>query len=347
MTTLKTNSQTNQELFLQIKTLLHNSKKQVLFEINTTITKTYLEIGKIIVEDEQHGNTKAEYGKNTLKTLSIRLCEEFGSGFSIQNLERMRLLYLTFGKSSTLSRKLSWSHYVRLLSFNDQPLKLQFYIKESELNNWSLRELNRQISSALFERVGLSTDKQGVIKDNLIKYHKPQKPDDIIKDPYILEFLGLEELTKYSEKELETAIIDNLQKFLLEMGKGFTFVARQKRLTFEDKHYYTDIVLYNRILKCFVIIDLKIDKLTHQDVGQMEMYVNYFDIEEKLETENPTIGLILCPEEDKAIIKYVINQKSQIFASEYSIIMPNEEQLQKLINKSKSQLESNPNDYAN
>lgn len=337
----KLTNDNNHYLFLQIKDLIAKSKNHILTQVNTTITKTYFEIGRMIVEDEQQGKIKAEYGQNTLKSLSLRLCEEFGRGFSVQNLEFMRKFYVTFAKSQTLSRKLSWSHYVRLLSFSDQPLKLQFYITETELNNWSLRELNRQIGSALFERVGLSIDKQAVIEDNLAKYHEPQYPNDIIKDPYILEFLGLEESTKYSEKQLETAIIDSLQKFLLEMGKGFTFVARQKRLTFEDKHYYADIVLYNRILKCFVIIDLKIDKLTHQDVGQMEMYVNYFDMEEKLEAENPTIGLILCPENDKAIIKYVVNQKSQIFASEYTVIMPNEEQLQKLIDKSKSDIISN------
>jgi len=330
----------NQELFLQIKNLLRDSRDFIVSQVNTTITKTYFEIGRIIVEDEQNGSSKAEYGKNTLKTLSIKLTEEFGTGFSVQNLEYMRKFYVVFSKSQTLSKKLSWSHYVRLLVFADQPLKLQFYITETELNSWSLRELNRQIGSSLFERVGLSTDKNGVILDNLEKYHDPQSPDDIIKDPYILEFLGLEESIKYSEKDLETAIIDNIQKFLLEMGKGFTFVARQKRLTFEDEHYYADIVLYNRVLRCFVIIDLKIDKLTHQDIGQMEMYVNYFDIEEKLEAENPTIGLILCPEKDKAVVKYVLNQKSQIFASEYRVIMPNEEQLQRLINQARYQVES-------
>jgi len=329
----------DQELFLQIKNLLHNSRSFIVSQVNTTITKTYFEIGRIIVEDEQNGSSKAEYGENTLKNLSVKLTEEFGKGFSLRNIEQMRLFYLVFRKTQTLSTKLSWSHYVRLLAFADQPLKLQFYITEIEQNNWSLRELNRQIGSSLFERVGLSTNKNGVIQDNLTKYHDPQTPDDIIKDPYILEFLGLEESAKYSEKDLETAIIDNIQKFLLEMGKGFTFVARQKRLTFEDKHYYADIVLYNRILKCFVIIDLKIDRLSHQDVGQMEMYVNYFDMEEKLEAENPTIGLILCPEKDKAIVKYVLNQKSQIFASEYKLIMPNEEQLQKLIDKAREQVE--------
>jgi predicted nuclease of restriction endonuclease-like (RecB) superfamily len=225
-----------------------------------------------------------------------------------------------------------------LLSFAEQPLKLEFYLTESEINAWSLRELNRQIDSALFERVALSVEKKGLIEGNLSKYHIPENPQDIIKDPYILEFLGLQESIKYSEKELETAILDNLQHFLLEMGKGFTFVARQKRFTFEDKHYYADLVLYNRLLSCFVIIDLKINKLTHKDVGQMEMYVNYYDMEEKLGTEKPTIGLILCPEKDKAVVKYVLNQKSQIFASDYRLIIPNEEQIQKLITESKKQI---------
>jgi predicted nuclease of restriction endonuclease-like (RecB) superfamily len=327
-----------QNLFLQIKNLLNDSRSFIVSQVNTTITKTYFEIGRIIVEDEQSGSSKAKYGKNTLKNLSAELTEEFGKGFSLRNIEQMRLFYLVFRKTQTLSTKLSWSHYVRLLAFDDQPLKLQFYITQTEQNNWSLRELNRQIGSSLFERVGLSSDKNGVIKDNLSKYHDPQKPIDIIKDPCILEFLGLEESAKYTEKDLETAIIDNVQKFLLEMGQGFTFVARQKKLTFEDKHYYADIVLYNRILKSFIIIDLKTDKLSHQDVGQMEMYVNYFDMEEKLESENPTIGLILCPEKDKVIVKYVLNQKSQIFASEYKLIMPNERQLQKVIDKAKEQV---------
>ena len=328
----------NSSLFAQIKDLLLESKNRVIQQVNTTITQTYFQIGRMIVEDEQQGKERAEYGALTLKSLSDELTSEFGRGFSVQNLENMRNFYLVFQKSQTLSRKLSWSHYVRLLSFSDQELKLNFYLTQSELNGWSLRELNRQISTALFERVGLSTDKQGVIEDNLVKYTNPQNPSDIIKDPYILEFLGLEESTKYSEKDLETAILDNLQKFLLELGNGFTFVARQKRLTFEDKHYYADLVLYNRILNCFVIIDLKIDKLSHGDVGQMEMYCNYYDMEEKLEAEKPTIGLILCPEKDKAILKYVLNQKSQIFASEYRLIIPNEEELTKLIERTKLQI---------
>jgi predicted nuclease of restriction endonuclease-like (RecB) superfamily len=325
-------------LYSKIKDLLYDSRNQIRSQVNTTIIKTYFEMGKMIVEEEQKGNIKAEYGKSTLKNLSLRLTEEFGKGFSLRNLEQIRLFYVVFGNTQTLSAKLSWSHYVRLLVFNNHQQKLQFYITETEINNWSLSELNRQIDSALYERIGLSTNKEEVLTENLDKFHTPQEPTDIIKDPYILEFLGLEEKTKYSEKQFESAIIDNLQKFLLEMGKGFTFVARQKRLTFEDKHYYADIVLYNRILKCFVIIDLKIDKLTHQDVGQMEMYVNYYDMEKRLEGENPTIGLILVPEKDNAIIKYVVNMKSRIFAKEYQVIMPNETQLQKVINNAKEQI---------
>jgi predicted nuclease of restriction endonuclease-like (RecB) superfamily len=327
-------------LYSKIKDLLINSKNQIRSQVNTTIINTYFEMGKMIVEEEQKGNIKAEYGKSILKNLSIKLTEEFGKGFSLRNIEQIRLFYVVFGNTQTLSAKLSWSHYVRLLSFNGNDQKLQFYITETELNNWSLSELNRQIDSALFERIGLSSSKEELMADSLDKYHTPHEPTDIIKDPYVLEFLGLEESTKYSEKQFEAAIIDNLQKFLLEMGKGFTFVARQKRLTFEDKHYYADIVLYNRILKCFVIIDLKIDKLTHQDVGQMEMYVNFYDMEKRLEGENPTIGLILVPEKDNAIIKYVVNMKSRIFAKEYQVIMPNQLQLQKVINNAKSQIVS-------
>jgi predicted nuclease of restriction endonuclease-like (RecB) superfamily len=328
-------------LYSKIKDLLINSKNQIRSQVNTTIINTYFEMGKMIVEEEQKGNIKAEYGKSILKNLSVKLTEEFGKGFSLRNLEQIRLFYIVFGNTQTLSAKLSWSHYVRLLSFNSNDQKLQFYITETELNNWSLSELNRQIDSALFERIGLSSSKEELMEDSLDKYHTPHEPTDIIKDPYVLEFLGLEESTKYSEKQFEAAIIDNLQKFLLEMGKGFTFVARQKRLTFEDKHYYADIVLYNRILKCFVIIDLKIDKLTHQDVGQMEMYVNFYDMEKRLEGENPTIGLILVPEKDNAIIKYVVNMKSRIFAKEYQVIMPNQIELQKVINNAKSQIITN------
>jgi predicted nuclease of restriction endonuclease-like (RecB) superfamily len=323
------------QLFDKIVDLLEQSRNKIFTQVNTTIVQTYFEIGKIIVEDEQKGESKAEYGKEVLKKLSKQLTQKFGKGFSVQNLERMRLFYVTFSKSSTVSRKLSWSHYVRLLAFADQPLKLEFYCTQAEKSNWSYRELDRQIKSALFERVALSSDKESLIEDNLQKYQEPKNREDLFKEPYILEFLGLEEKSEYSESDLEQAILDNLQKFLLEFGQGFTFVARQKRLTFADKNYFADIVLYNRFLKCFVIVDLKIDKLTHQDVGQMEMYVNYYDMEEKRDDENPTIGLILCPENDGGIIKYVLSQKSQVFSKEYRLVLPDEEDVKKLIEKTK------------
>ncbi len=323
------------QLFDKIVDLLEQSRNKIFTQVNTTIVQTYFEIGKIIVEDEQKGESKAEYGKEVLKNLSKQLTQKFGKGFSLRNLQQMRLFYLTFQKSQTLSAKLSWSHYVRLLAFADQPLKLDFYCAQAEKSNWSYRELDRQIKSALFERVALSSDKESLIEDNLQKYQEPKNQGDLFKEPYILEFLGLEEKSEYSESDLEQAILDNLQKFLLEFGQGFTFVARQKRLTFADKNYFADIVLYNRLLKCFVIVDLKIDKLTHQDVGQMEMYVNYYDMEEKRDDENPTIGLILCPENDGGIIKYVLSQKSQVFSKEYRLVLPDEEDVKKLIEDTK------------
>ncbi|MEI7621606.1 MAG: PDDEXK nuclease domain-containing protein [Candidatus Moraniibacteriota bacterium] len=339
------NIKDQQDLFLRISNALYQARQNFVQYVNITMVETYFEVGKIIVEYEQKGSKKAEYGKEILKKLSQKLIQDFGKGFSVQNLERMRLFYLIFGKSqtvsakseksSTLSRKLSWSHYVRLLAFADQPLKLEFYLAECEKSNWSFRELDRQIKSALFERVALSPKMNGLIVQNIKKYQEPRDSRDIFKEPYILEFLGLEEKPNYSESDFEQAILDNLQKFLLEFGHGFTFVARQKRLTFAENHYYVDIVLFNRVLQCFVLIDLKIDKLTHQDVGQMEMYVNYYDEEEKRVGEKPTIGLILCPENDEGILKYVLSNKSQIFSKEYRVILPNEKELKKLIEDTK------------
>lgn len=320
------------QLFEQIAELLASSRQTVAKAINSTMVKTYFEIGKMIVEHEQGGEVKAEYGKNTLKSLSIKLAKEFGRGFSHRNLEQMRLFYLVFGKTQTVSAKLeftlSWSHYVRLLNLKSEQERV-FYELESSKNHWSIREMDRQINSALFERIALSSDKNGVLEDNLQKYHQPSKPEDILKDPYILEFLNLDEQNKYSENDLEEAIINNLQKFLLELGKGFSFVARQKRITTSLEHFYIDLVFYNRLLKCFVLIDLKIGKLTHQDVGQMQMYVNMFDRLEKETWENPTIGLVLCKEKDEVVAEYTLPKDSQIFASQYQLILPSKEELKK------------------
>ena len=331
----------NTNLFQDVKTLLESSRNRVAETVNSVMVQTYFEIGKLIVNDEQHGNKKAEYGAETLKNLSSELMSEFGKGFSIQNLERMRKFYIFWSKSSALSGEfekdgkisnlsLSWSHYVRLLSLKNDAER-SFYETETLNNYWSTRELDRQINSALFERIVLSKDKKAVLEYNLSKYHTPQKPQDIIRNPYVLEFLGLEEQSKYSENDLEQAIIGNLQKFLLEFGNGFSFIARQKRFSFGNDHFYIDLVFYNRLLKCFVLVDLKINKLTHQDIGQMQMYVNMYDRLEKKAWENPTIGLILCKEKDEIVVEFTLPKDSNIFASEYQLYLPSKEQLIKQI----------------
>lgn len=315
----------NKVIFLQVAELLQNARQQVLRTVNSTMTLTYFEIGRIIVEEEQNGKDRAEYGKKLLKSLSQQLTKEFGKGFSIRNLEFIRKFYLTYSNSEALTRileiqkkqslteefkyqktqslisfsdksitkslisffKLTWTHYIFLIRIDDERER-RFYEIESEKHNWSVRELKRQYDSALYTRLALSRDKEGILKlseqGQII-----EEPKDLIKDPYILEFLGLPELHQYSESQLEEEIINKLEHFLLELGHGFTFVARQNRITFDDKHFRIDLVFYNRILKCFVLIDLKIGELKHQDLGQMQMYVNYYDREMRLEDENKTI----------------------------------------------------------
>ena len=340
----------------QIKDLVLNARKSVVQTVNTVMVYTYYEIGKLIVEKIQKGEGRAEYGKNVLKAVSDNLISKFGKGFSVDNLERMRQFYTVYAKSPTLSpisgnsRKsstlsrisdssqksqtlsakfvLSWSHYVFLIRLKEQ--ERSFYERESIINNWSVRELKRQFNSALFERIRASKDKQGVLKDNLKKYHEPENPVDIIKDPYILEFLDLKEHSKYSETELETKIIDKLKNFILELGKGFLFSGRQVRFTYDEEHFIVDLVFYNRILKCFVLIDLKIGKLKHQDIGQMQMYVNYYDRKVKLEGENDTIGIILCKEKNNAVVKMTLpKNNNQIFASKFQTVLPSKEELKK------------------
>jgi len=339
----------------QIKILLKEAKQNVIQAVNTTMVYTYFEIGKLIVEKEQKGESRAEYGKGILKQVSKDLNKEFGKGFSVQNLERMRLFYSIYSKSSTLSRissnitknlnsnkientrksqtpsrklVLSWSHYVFLIRINE--LERGFYEQEAILNRWTLKELKRHFDSALFERVSLSKDKKGVFKDNIEKYHNPENSLDIIKDPYILEFLELEEHSKYSETELETKIIDKMQHFLSELGKGFLFSGRQVRFTYDEEHFIVDLVFYNRILKCFVLIDLKIGKLKHQDIGQMQMYVNYYDRKIKLEDENDTIGIILCKEKNHAVVEMTLpKNNNQIYASKFQTVLPSKNELKK------------------
>ena len=324
-------SKQDSKIFSQIKELLQSAKSKIATSINTYMVQTYFEVGKIIVEHEQEGKEKAEYGKETLKILSRKLTKEFGRGFSQRNLEYMRKFYLCYSISQTLSAgfKLSWSHYVLLINLDE--LSRKFYEIEAVKNHWGVRELDRQISSQLFERLAISKDDKQVRKLSE-KGHIIENPDDIIKEPYVLEFLDLEH-KKYSENELETKIIDNLEHFLLELGTGFAFVGRQKRFSFENKHFYVDLVFHNRLLKCFVLIDLKIGEITHQDLGQMQMYVNYYDRFEKLPEENPTIGILLCKKRNKTVVEMTLPENNNIYAKEYQLYLPTKKQLEEQINK--------------
>lgn len=323
---------TTNNFYQEIKELLYSAKNKVYQTINTTMTQTYFQIGKRIVEEEQGGEIRAEYGSALLKNLSNELIKEFGKGYSEQNLKNMRQFYLIYQKRQTVSSefKLSWSHYIfltRIENINER----NFYEIESIENHWSLRELKRQFNTSLFERLSLSGDKQKV-KELSLNGQVIQTAQDFIKDPYILEFVGLPELSAYSESELEQKLIDKLEHFLLELGKGFTFVARQKRITIDEKHFKVDLVFYNRLLKSFVVIDLKIGELKHQDIGQMMMYVNYFDRFEKTEDENSTIGIILCKDKSKALVELTLpKDNNQIYASKYLTILPNKEEFKKLL----------------
>lgn len=335
------------DLFEKIAQLLSDSRQKILQSVNTTMVFTYFEIGRMIVENEQQGEHRAKYGTQQLKLLSERLTKQFGKGFSVGNLKNMRQFYLVFSEQRRLivelnkqlpirqtvssEFKLSWSHYQKLMRISD-PYERQFYEIESAKNNWSLRELERQYDTALFTRLSLSKNKKEVL-DLALQGQKIEKPQDLIKDPYILEFLGLPEQTQYSETELEQQLIDKLEHFLLELGAGFTFVGRQQRISFDEKHFYVDLVFYNRLLRCFVLIDLKIGELKHQDLGQMQMYVNFYDRMVKLEDENKTIGIILCQDKSQSVVEFTLPEdNNQIFASKYQTVLPSKESLINLIN---------------
>lgn len=320
------------DIFTDIKNIIDLSKKKIVSSINSTMTITYFLIGKRIVEEEQGGVERAEYGENLIIKLSERLTKEYGKGFSKRNLWQMKKFYLSYQKVQTVSAefKLSYSHYLTLMRITNIEER-NFYEIEAINNNWSLRELKRQIDSALYERLVLSRDKEKVIelskKGQLI-----EKPQDIVKDPYILEFLGLDEKSVYSENELETAIINHIEKFIMELGKGFLFQGRQVRFTFDEEHFFVDLVFYNRLLKCFVLIDLKIGKLKHQDIGQMQMYVNYYDRHVKLDDENKTIGIIICKDKNDTLVNMTLPEgNEQIFASRYMTILPSKEELKKIV----------------
>ena len=317
----------------EIRQLLRQARQGVLHQVNTIMVKTYFEIGRRIVEQEQNGHDQAVYGSYLLETLSLTLSKEFGKGFSKRNLELIRKFYLTYRiAKSPISQSLSWTHYLHLMRIDDESER-SFYELETASNNWSVRELSRQIDSALYQRLALSTDKEKV-KLLSQKGHLLERASDAIKDPYILEFVGLPVHSSYSETELEQALIDKLEHFLLELGKGFTFVGRQVRFTFDEENFRVDLVFYNRLLRCFVLIDLKIGKLKHQDLGQMQMYVNYYDRFVKTEDENLTIGIILCKDKKDTLVEITLpKDNSQIFASRYQTILPSKEELKQLLDK--------------
>ncbi|MDD2781059.1 PDDEXK nuclease domain-containing protein [Sulfuricurvum sp.] len=318
----------NDDLYLKIKNILQSARDNAYRHINFVMVEAYWNIGKQIVEDEQRGKDRAEYGSYLIKELSSRLTKDFGKGFTQQNLRNMRQFYNCFPIRSTLCSELSWSHYRLIMRVDNQQARL-WYTEESAKANWSVRALERQIGTLYYERIISSKEKQSVVaeatnntKDLLLT------PKDIIKDPYILEFLDLKQNNAFYESDLESALIEKIQEFLLELGRGFAFVARQKRIKTETSDFYIDLVFYNYILKCFVIIDLKSGKLTHQDVGQMDMYVRMYNDLEKAENDNPTIGIILCTDKDNTVVKYsVLNENENLFVSKYQLYLPTEEEL--------------------
>ncbi len=316
-----------------IRVLLVEARQRVVKQVNATMIKTYYEIGRRIVEQEQQGKEVANYGDYILVRLSESLSGSFGKGFSKRNLELMRQFYLTYRiAKSPISQSLSWTHYIRLMRISD-PDERRFYEIEAANNNWSVRELNRQFDSALYQRLALSRDKEAV-KELAIKGQTIEKPEDILKDPYVLEFTGLPELPQYTESKLEQRLIDELQTFLLELGKGFSFVGRQQRITIDEDHYFVDLVFYNRFLRAFVLVDLKIGQLKHQDLGQMQMYVHYYDRFVKMPDENKTIGIILCRDKKDALVEITLpDETNPIFASKYQTVLPNKEELKALIEK--------------
>ena len=333
--------------FDRILDILKNARKQAKMALNISMVYSYYEVGRAIIEEEQNGKQRAEYGKAILKELSKRLTESLGKGFSVENLKLMRRFYVVYSKDqigqkvstqfenlpvTREGRKffLSFSHYVFLMRIPNIDER-HFYEIEAAHNGWGIKELERQYDSALYERLALSRDKEGIERLST-EGQIVEKPEDLLKDPYVLEFTGLPELAKYSETDLETKIIDHLQEFLLELGRGFTFVGRQVRFTFEDEHYRVDLVFFNRLLRCFVLFDLKIGRLKHQDIGQMQMYVNYYDRKVKLEDENPTIGILLCKNKNDAVVEMTLPEdNSQIFASKYLTVLPSKEELKKLM----------------
>ena len=323
-----------EDLYSKVSILLEKSRINLRKTVNTFMVSTYFEVGKLIVEEEQNGEERAKYGKNIIENLSKKLTKEYGKGFSRRNLEYMRKFYSAYSITQTASAefKLSFSHYLILMRMENIEER-NFYEIEAVNNDWSLAELQRQFNSALYERLVLSRDKEKV-KELSLEGQIIEKPKDLIKDPYILEFLGLDQLPHYSENQLETAIINHIEKFIMELGEGFLFQGRQVKFSFEEEHFFVDLVFYNRILKCFVLIKKKIGKLKHQDIGQIQMYVNYYDRYVKMDDENKTIGIIICKEKNDTLVEITLPEgNEQIFASKYLTVLPSKEELKKIVDE--------------
>ena len=324
----------NQNFIDDVKSIIDNARQKAVRSVDFCRVRMYWDIGKRIFEEEQEGKDRADYGSYLIKNLANKLIPEYGSGFSVRQLERSRQFYRLYPIASALRTQLNWNQYKQLISISD-PDKREYYELESVNNGWNGRETERQINSQLYERLLLSNDKESVLAVAR-RERIPQSPQEIIKEPMVLEFLGLERKADYYEKDLEQALITHLQKFLLELGNGFTFVARQKRILIEDDEFFADLVFYNRLLRCFVVVELKTGKLTHQDLGQLQMYVNYYDRKIKLDEENPTIGILLCSSKNDTAVKMALPENNNtILASEYQLYLPTSEELVKEINEVK------------
>ena len=329
----------------EIKKILKNARQKAYTAVNSAMVEAYWEIGRRIVEEEQNGKERAEYGKEILQNLSKELTEEFGKGYSYRTLREIRQFYLMFSdfeKWRTVSAKLTWSHFQKVLRVSDEKARI-FYLTEAAENMWSVRTLDRNISTLYYDRIVASIDKK-TVEDEMKDKTKKLQAEDFIKNPVVLEFLDLPTNMSYTENELEKALTDDIQKFMMELGKGFAFVEKQQHIRTENSDFYIDLVFYNYILKCFVIVELKTEKLTHQDIGQLDMYIRMYDDLKKQENDNPTIGLLLCTETDRTIIKYsVLNDNKNLFASKYINYLPSEEELINEIERQKTLFESKKN----
>ena len=329
-------------LYDDIRAIIINTRNTIYKAVNTGILEANWKIGRRIVEEEQAGASRAEYGQRVINDLAEKLSVEFGRGFDARELRRYRQFYLLFPKWDALRPELTWTHYRTLIRVENERARL-YYMNEAALQNWSTRALDSQIERLTYERI-LSSQNQLIVKEaeDAASRQAQLTPADIIKDPYVLDFLGLPSGVNFYEKDLEKALIDNLQQFLLELGRGFSFVSRQYRFKTDNENYYVDLVFYNFLLKCFVLIDLKVGKLTYQDIGQMDFYTRYFEENIRTETDNPTIGIVLCTERDNTIVKYsVMNDSNQLFASKYKLYLPTEEELINELETSRKQIENN------